>query len=956
MTDLLDFVYPYDDSIDACTELYSRCNKYDFCDFDSKIFCDKFSIIHLNIRSAAPKFDELAIWITSLLYKPSIICLTETWFHVDLPPCSLPNYDIINVPRHARGGGVCMYINNSIKYSNLNITILHDSFECACILISSKPRASVVIVVYKVSPLLPVFLSEFSEFLSHVDKIVPNAFLFIAGDFNINLFSSNSSEFSNLLLTVNAYPTIYLPTRITPTACTLIDNIFTNYSSTWLSGVLNCNLSDHEMVFLSIDPICHVSPVSSTVSSVSTKKLIKFVGECNWNFVTETSNLNNDCSQLVDQIARCIGKASILHVNSSFFGLPWISAAIRNSCNHKHQLYKKYRKGEISSLDYNSYRNKLTSIIRSSKRNYYRDLFDKNKHNAREIWQHFNCLVDRVNYRSNSLKSVDPNKLNNFFANLGKSSIVNLDNPPFSHLKFVKSVSNSFYLTEVTEIELCNVVNSLKSKSSSGFDGLSVKNLKLIFPFISKALLMIINKSFTSGLFPDIFKIARVIPIYKGGDFTQMLNYRPISILSSFAKILERLMFNKMSSFIVKYHLLSNSQFGFRKGHNTELAIIHALNYITKALDNGIPTAALFVDVSKAFDAISHHILLDKLNLLGFRGVCHSWIGSYLSNRFQYVELNGVKSNLCKLTTGVPQGSILGPLLFLLYINDLANVSDELCFSLFADDTTVLYSNPSLKNSLTSASNAFSIVLSWFIANRLCLNITKTNFMFFSTGCMCANVLHVNNVKINRVDCTKFLGLFVDDKLSWLSHVNYLYKKLSKALGLLKVASHCFPTCALLPMYYALFHSHLIYGLLIWGNTYSSYLQPIKVLQKKCIRLLSNADFLAHTPPLALNLGILFLDDLYVYLLSIFMFKVYTYMLPECIVNMFIRLNTVHSITRRVMYNFYLPRIHLNICKKFIAYSGPFHWNKLPIDVKSCTLSDFKKNIFANFLDSYANL
>ena len=196
-------------------------------------------------------------------------------------------------------------------------------------------------------------------------------------------------------------------------------------------------------------------------------------------------------------------------------------------------------------------------------------------------------------------------------------------------------MSNSFHSTEVTFNELYDIVSSLARKLSSDFDGLSTKDLKLIFPYIAFTLLKIINKSFTNGIFPSILKIAGVIPLHKGDDIDKLINFRPISQLSSVSKVLERAKFNKMLSFINKYHILSNSQFGFRKNHNTKLAVLHALDYIIKSLDNITPVLGLFIDVSKAFYSLDHNVFLDKLYLLGFRGVSHSWLASFLSNRFQ---------------------------------------------------------------------------------------------------------------------------------------------------------------------------------------------------------------------------------------------------------------------------------------------------------------------------------
>ena len=201
-------------------------------------------------------------------------------------------------------------------------------------------------------------------------------------------------------------------------------------------------------------------------------------------------------------------------------------------------------------------------------------------------------------------------------------------------MKYVKSVRNSFHLTSVTESELFNIIYSLASKSSFGFDSLSTKNLKLIYPYVAAVLLKIINKSFESGIFSDILKIARVIALYKGGDVDQLVNFRPISLFCSLFKVFERAMFNRMLSFINKHDSLSNSQFGFRSNNNTELAILHADDFILKLLDAKVYVISLYIDLSKVFDSFDHKILLDKLFLIGVRGIYHLWLSSYLRNRF----------------------------------------------------------------------------------------------------------------------------------------------------------------------------------------------------------------------------------------------------------------------------------------------------------------------------------
>jgi hypothetical protein len=554
-----------------------------------------------------------------------------------------------------------------------------------------------------------------------------------------------------------------------------------------------------------------------------------------------------------------------------------------------------------------------------------------------------------------TFEKLDVNAINCFFTNLGPETVKSIPQSASSHMKFVLPVANTFFSFEVTHNELFNVVTSLPSKTSSGFDKLSTRNLKLIFPYISDTVLKIVNKSFRTGIFPDILKIARVIPIHKGGSKDKLINYRPISVLSSFSKIIERLMFNRMCNFIEKYHILSDTQFGFRKNRNTELAVLNAVNYITKALDNDVPVVGLFADLSKAFDTIDHSILLDKLYALGFRGTSHKWFSCYLTNRYQYVELAGSKSCMSKLTTGVPQGSVLGPLLFLLYINDLTCVSKSLQFTLFADDTTVLYSNKSLVHNLNDAAQELEIVFDWFVANRLCVNVDKTHFMFFSKrGCVCDRVLKLRSCSVKLVQSTKFLGVYIDDKLNWAVHITELVTKLNRSLGMMKVASHCLPHDVLLQIFYAFFYSHLTYGVLVWGNSHACHLHPVEVLYKKCLRLLCGKSLFEHTPPLAKQLNLVVFSDLYVWFLAVFMFKVYWQLLPQCILHMFTSLHTFHTRTRQSCCDFFLPRVRLNVCKQFVTFSGVQCWNSLPTNVKLCTsLNLFKNALYKKLSCSY---
>ena len=326
-------------------------------------------------------------------------------------------------------------------------------------------------------------------------------------------------------------------------------------------------------------------------------------------------------------------------------------------------------------------------------------------------------------------------------------------------------------------------------------------------------------------------------------------NYRSISILPFFSKLIERLMYNRLIDFIEKHHLLYQYQFGFRKNHSTFMALLILLEKVTDAFDNSEFAVCILIDFRKAFDTVDHNILLDKLYHYGIRGNALIWFNCYLTNRYQYVNYNNTSSDMKQITYGVPQGSILGPSLFLLYINDIASVSCALFSILFADDTTLFCSAKSLHELSTVINNELSNVMKWLNANRLSLNIDKTNFMIFrpkGKNEICPTI-NINGSNIQEVDNAKFLGMIIDNKLNWLEHIRYISRKIVKGTGIIIKARKSFETETLLNFYNALIFPHISYCIHVWGNTASVHLNRLYVLQKKIIRIIYGVRPRTHT-------------------------------------------------------------------------------------------------------------
>ena len=342
--------------------------------------------------------------------------------------------------------------------------------------------------------------------------------------------------------------------------------------------------------------------------------------------------------------------------------------------------------------------------------------------------------------------------------------------------------SNSMYMKPIVASDIIKIIDKFNPNKSAGHDNVGNYIIKKVGKEIVKPLTNIFNLSLSTGVVPDKLKTAKVIPIYKKSDSGMFSNYRPVSLLSCFSKILERFVFDRCVNFINNQEILNDKQYGFRPKHSTYMAIAQLVDKVTNAVEKNETTIGIFLDLSKAFDTIDHSILLHKLEHYGFRGIVLEWFENYLSNRTQYVAFNNCTSEPGNITCGVPQGSILGPLLFILYVNDITYTSNVLDFILFADDTTILYSHKDINSKIELINKELDEVTNWFKANKLSVNASKTNFMIMGTPHMTStktredlNVL-LDNTVLERVKFTKFLGVLIDEYLAWKNHIDCISK------------------------------------------------------------------------------------------------------------------------------------------------------------------------------------
>ena len=382
------------------------------------------------------------------------------------------------------------------------------------------------------------------------------------------------------------------------------------------------------------------------------------------------------------------------------------------------------------------------------------------------------------------------NKFNEYFVSVGPQlakKIPKDSNTSFeSYLK--SNYVESMFIEPVTENELLNEIINLNENKSAGHDEINAKMIKAINSEILKPLTYVYNLTFLTGKIPKFLKIALVTPIFKANESNLFENYRPISVLTCFSKLLEKLMYKRLYNYVEKQKILTKHQYGFCRNRSTEHAILELTDKISNAMDEGKYTMGVFLDLSKAFDTVHYEILLKKLQHYGVRGICLEWFKDYLHGRTQIVKFKHHRSIEMNVTTGVPQGSILGPLLFLLYINDIENCSDILSFVLYADDTNAFYSNSCLKTLSSTMQNEMNKVVKWLNANKLSINSSKTKFVIFKSKNKLLNMevtLKINNNFLKQVLFIKFLGVIIDQNLTWKNHISSVLQSVMKSTGLI---------------------------------------------------------------------------------------------------------------------------------------------------------------------------
>lgn len=826
-----------------------------------------FNIFHLNVRSIHKNFDELKINLKIIQTKFECIVLTET-FHVEcVSSYKLDNYDMVySDGSFNRNDGVIVYLKSSLIHSTRKMAIAYCTALESTIQFDIN-RKIVITSLYR-SPAgdKEEFIKGLANYLEHTKHTSTDQH-YLVGDMNLNILDEHNEiicSYLDVLGEHNFLSLINAPTHIQGNAATCLDHIFlkTNMeikvNINCFSAICDLGITDHYATVTGIfinnikNPQSKKYKQKKYVNYTNLKK--DFVNK-NWRNYFE----NSDPNELTDELCKTIN--DVVNQNTHVIRrkrqeVPrkdWITSGLIKSIQHKNNL-KRIHKSDPTSIDkrneYTKFRNILNRLINKSKFRYFQKQIEYNRNSSKGLWDVVRTLTEEQTGTVCEIASTEnsremANKFNEHFTNVGKRYAENIPKTEYTKRQENRYHEHSFFLTAVDDKEVVRIIKELPLGKSPGLDNIRTETIKFLSQEISPMLTHLINKIFETGTFPESFKNAIVVPIFKKGCPSDLNNYRPISLLSIISKIVERSLKERLIHFCDKYKIISHNQFGFRRGFSTADAISTLTAKINKLVDENKPVLCVFLDLAKAFDTVSHKQLLETLEDIGIRGIPLKLFESYLRNRVQAVKIGETIGEPASVTYGVPQGTVLGPFLFTVYINQLLLMKTRGEIISFADDTAVLYTSNTWSNLKNEVEVDMTEILNWFHSKLLTINFDKTFFVPFTS--YANNLPNYNSINIelatkhytiSKSSTIKYLGVIIDSHLKWDKHIDFLARTVRRILYKLKILVKILNYQQLKSIYFALVQARLQYAIVSWGACYKTHLRSIDVLQKKCIKII----------------------------------------------------------------------------------------------------------------------
>lgn len=935
-------------------------------------------IIQINIRGLNDfdKLDSLCIFLRNLNTCVDVIVVGETWIKQDRSQFyNIPGYISIHSCRSKSSGGLALFIRNGLNYE-----------VCNNISDRGHHRVAVKIKMGRISVSINGLYrppdGDTARLLATIEDILSNAegseHNILAGDINIPVNRPLDRDVLRYLQLLNSFSMVVTNTFVTrPLSNNILDHVISSVSDAprITNFTMECELSDHNYVLteLKLSNRRESKQLSKTRVNYNAvdSQFHQFLVSEDWT----SRPVNARLQAITGKYAKLVEENSTtttVEVKVKNNCCPWYNFDIWKLGNIRDSMLKKWKRNrqDARTTELLAHANRKLAAAKTKARiQYHSKLF--NSGNPKMVWSRINELMGGKSKPNSPISLVvnlneehDPmkvaNVLNEHFVSVGCALGNQLtSNGDVNHFGTIKRSQRSFFLRPSSSQEVFEWISTLDPSKATGYDRFPIAALKKHSILLSTIISDCFNESISHASYPTCLKKAIVFPVFKSGNPKDPNNYRPISVLPAINKIFEKLIFTRLNGFLTTTKQLYQHQFGFRQGSTTEVAVVEMIDEISKTLDRKLSAGAVFLDLSKAFDTINHEMLLKKLDCYGVRGHPNYLLASYLEERAQQVVVSGVLSDECAISCGVPQGSVLGPLLFLLYVNDLSNLKLHGMPRLFADDTAISYTSASPTRVVEEMREDMEVVQDYLTNNLLALNIGKTKFMLFrfpKRKLPTYPELTVRGERIEEVATFKYLGVHIDNRLSWSEHVEKVATKCSALSGVLRKLSKSVPQHVLLKMYHAFIQSRYQYAIAAWGTCCKTHLKVLQVQQNRCIKSIYKLHYLHPTRELYTmpQHNILPINGLYTQRIATVMFK--------AVKNLNLHHNwqfrtAEHRYPIRTAHHLRQSDFRTETGRKRFLTRGPHIYNNLPEDLKqSQTLSEFKRKLVSHIrshLESY---
>lgn len=920
------------------------------------------NIYHINIQGLPSHFDQLLYFVERKM--PLILCITETHITEDIEDIELniDNYCMLRCNSNSRHtGGVIAYIHDTLP--KRKVTCVSVPFHYWYIHIQTKINGKVydIGMCYK----SPNSSNKLEDFLIFFDKQCEELWeyqnkILILGDFNIDCADNNKSKtFRELLNNYGLKQMITEYTHVTSKSKTLIDLIITNDHDMDTYIQKTPKISDHYWTVAVVNECLErTSIMLKKITKIDHLKLCRELSGCNWFYDEE--NIDKLLDIFYKNFNDCINLVKEERSFSVRNKCPWINRDATTKMRARDNQYRKFllTQTETDWLEYKKLRNLCVFAIRKGKKEYFHQQIDSNKHNSKRMWRTLKLLVNgskkseikqmRFDDKLESDEAVIASKLNQYYVSSVEEIVRSIASGDEATCPLPTAVITRLF-SEFDNLSLNHLRRKIyEVKSNNNSKEILNKNvLKSCFDVFGFPLLNFVNMSLKTGKFPQKLKCSVITPVPKVKNTRSCMEMRPINVLIDLEKLLEVIVYEQIIEYIEENKILNIYQAGFRKQYSTETALQLVLEDWKRSLKDGDYIIGVFLDLKRAFETIDRERLLMKLKAYGITGVVLEWFKNYLKNRVQKTKINDCVSDSCDINIGVPQGSILGPFLFILYINDLPNILKFCKIQMFADDTLVYVKFQNPLQAVSAMNNELKLVTNWLKVNKLKLNISKTKCLFLGKNFVTENIdIEIDDEKICIVDSFKYLGIILDSQLKFNEYYENLVRKISCKVGYFKRVSGNLSFFSKKIVYNTIIYPNFLYCPSILWDANNHIFERLQVLQNKCMRVILNKDKYTSINFMLKELGWLKVKFLNRYLIFIFIFKIKNNLLPNVMKDFTCQNSSFHDYNTRTRTDFHIFTNKTNLNYKSVFNKGIIEFNNLNAEIKNINnLRTFKKTL-----------